>query len=194
MGGTTYNHSVTGSVYLWGAQLEQGNYPTSYVETSGTTVSRSSDNVLYSDASNEINESEGTWYFKWDFSFPGNRGERTVFNLQPVSIPPPNHGLKINSILSPELTISGNTLPVIGDVVDETSFNSFAYSYESNLLETLFYNGLNHLAISNTLMVPGGSLENLYLGSNQSNSYLDGHLKKVIYWNTPLSLHGFENP
>lgn len=55
---------VIGSVYLWGAQLEQGSYATSYIKTTSATVTRLADsftrNNIYTNGL--ISSSGGTWF------------------------------------------------------------------------------------------------------------------------------------
>ena len=58
--------SVTGDgykgVYLWGAQREAGSFATSYIATSGSTVTRAVEQVTMSNIASELNGQEGTLY------------------------------------------------------------------------------------------------------------------------------------
>jgi len=49
-GNATYTGDGSSSVTVYGMQLEQGSYPTSYIPTTDTAVTRTSDNVTYSQA------------------------------------------------------------------------------------------------------------------------------------------------
>jgi hypothetical protein len=50
------------SFYIWGAQLEQGSYPTSYIPTSGATVTRLADTSETTGLSDVIGQTEGVLY------------------------------------------------------------------------------------------------------------------------------------
>jgi hypothetical protein len=58
------NVSGTPSLYLWGAQSEAGTFPTSYIPTSGSTVTRSADtaSITGTNFTSFYNQSEGTWF------------------------------------------------------------------------------------------------------------------------------------
>ena len=55
--------SAEGTFYVWGAQIEQGSFPTSYIPTSGSTVTRSSDNasITGTNFTDFYNQTEGTF-------------------------------------------------------------------------------------------------------------------------------------
>ena len=52
------------SVYIWGAQIEEGSYATSYIPTSGSTVTRVQDQYSKAGISNLINSEEGVLFLE----------------------------------------------------------------------------------------------------------------------------------
>ena len=57
----------TADVLVWGAQVEQGSYATSYIPTSGSAVTRAADSCLDAGNSSVFNDSEGTLFLNLDF-------------------------------------------------------------------------------------------------------------------------------
>ena len=53
-----------GDFYVWGAQLEVGSYPTSYIKTSGSTVTRNQETYEKTGISDLINSEEGVLFFE----------------------------------------------------------------------------------------------------------------------------------
>jgi hypothetical protein len=71
------NDDGVGSVHLWGAQLELGSFPTSYIPTTTTALTRSADvcSITGSNFSGFYNQSEGTMLAN---AFTPASGDRTV--------------------------------------------------------------------------------------------------------------------
>ena len=55
-------NALNKSVYIWGAQLEEGSYATSYIPTSGSTVTRNQDTFTRDGIGSLINDSEGVLF------------------------------------------------------------------------------------------------------------------------------------
>jgi hypothetical protein len=60
-GTTTVDGTVTGSVVAWGAQLEAGAFPTSYIPTTTAAATRSADSAVVTPIASFYNQSEGTF-------------------------------------------------------------------------------------------------------------------------------------
>jgi len=56
--------NIGDSIYIQYAQLEQGSYPTSYIPTSGGTVTRAGDDCVNAGNDQVINSTEGVLYFE----------------------------------------------------------------------------------------------------------------------------------
>ena len=67
-----------GTIQLWGAQLEEGSYPTSYIPTDGSTVTRVQDQYEKTGISDLINDSEGTLYFEGSALENGSGSHRII--------------------------------------------------------------------------------------------------------------------
>jgi hypothetical protein len=55
----------TEEMYIWGIQLEQGSYATSYIPTSGSAVTRSAETNYQQNVTQVIGQSEGTMYIEF---------------------------------------------------------------------------------------------------------------------------------
>jgi hypothetical protein len=80
----TYNNGLpqfagdgTKGVLIYGAQLEQGSYATSYIPTYGSSVSRVSETCEVTSVSSLIGQEQGTMY--WDINFIDNGGYPAIF-------------------------------------------------------------------------------------------------------------------
>jgi hypothetical protein len=63
-GSAVYTGDGTSGIYIWGPQVEEGAFPTSYIPTSASTVTRSADtaNISGTNFSNFFNSTEGTLF------------------------------------------------------------------------------------------------------------------------------------
>ena len=131
LGGQT---SVSGNfAYYYGAQIEDSTFPTSYIPTSGSTVTRSADVANNSGSSDLINSTEGVLYLEV-------AALTSINNFQSISLSDGTNQNNIRFILGNVLNRAsfqvkvGNTSQVFKniDTTDITDFNKIAFKYKEN--------------------------------------------------------------
>lgn len=89
----------SGYIYLWGAQLEAGSYPTSYIPTTSASVTRNADVISKTGISSLIGQTEGTIFLDANISVRNNT--RVLLDL--------NNGSNTDTI---QFVLGGNTLSI----------------------------------------------------------------------------------
>lgn len=183
-GGSSYQGDGTSGIYLWGAQLEEGSFPTSYIPTTNSTVTRTADNVYMvgENFSSWYNQSEGTIYVKHKTyleSNPFNRiwtiTDQTSNNVYGIYYPALNN--KIDALK----TISGSPnfiSGISGSANKHNTFNNTMFSYNDNG-SSLVTNG----GTANTSIVAGRlNLSRLNIGLSEFNIGNYIHLSQLTYY------------
>jgi hypothetical protein len=65
----------TSGIYIYGAQLEEGSYSTSYIPTYGTSQTRSKDSCIKTGISSLIGQTEGTLFAEFEIPVNTQNGD-----------------------------------------------------------------------------------------------------------------------
>ena len=180
----SYQGDGTSGIYIWGAMVEQGSYPTSYIPTSGSTVQRAAETCNGSGNSEVFNDSEGVLFA----DIAANANDLTNRKL---SI---SNGASSQRIVLSYSTVS-NTLDY--DVVNSTQqadishtltdiklFSKVAAKYKTNDF-ALWVNGFEVATDSSGNAPTGLSELNFDRGFGGENFY--GKTKELGYYDTALT-------
>jgi hypothetical protein len=148
---TTVNTSIgflfgntNGNVAIWGAQLEQGAYPTSYIPTTTTALTRNADVSSKSGISDLIGQTEGVMFIESAALFNDLTSRR-------ISISDGSNSNRLllfynsSSNLITVASVSANMVVVSGInfSIDTTQFAKIAVRYSNTLGYSLWVNGVN---------------------------------------------------
>ena len=176
--GFTSNDSVAGQeYYLTGLQLEQGSYPTSYIPTSGSSITRQADTANGSGNSEVFNDSEGVLFA--DIAALANDGTSRQISISNGGTTERVYfGFRANAnefILS-----SRDSSYLIANISDVTNFNKYAFQYKSGSFKA-FINGFDYdLTLDGGLLPTGLNTLNFDSGAGNQNFY--GKTKEIGYY------------
>ena len=196
------NIDETGTVYGWGMQYEVGDFPTSYIPTSGSTVTRSADNldILYNKFYNDnLTYNYASTFYAEAKVFKANQTNMIVegyigsslkdFSFNTMS------GAKMQYVHRYTATNSYDNDLVNSTVFDNVFFKT-AMSYtgtDGGLHGTI--NGRNPVLGEDDLGAPNAGGDTMAIGRRGSNNtlYLNGHLKRFIYYPAKFTSNQLQN-
>jgi hypothetical protein len=177
------NSATSGqTVKVYGAQLEAGSFATSYIPTSGSTVTRSPDIASIPVSAFGYNQEAGTVVV--DYSMMTG-----VFSASPYIVQF-DDGTEANRILLMELSnksrffmnVSGITQEtLVNETISEGVLNRSAAAFTENDT-AMSTNGSVAEAGDGTSTVPGGITTVRLSGNTSNNNSLNGHIKSLKYY------------
>ena len=171
-----------GTIFVWGCQLEAGNYATSYIPTEGSSVTRSADVANNSGNADLFNDSEGVLYAEIAALFNdstnrkiaiGTSSNRIIFGYKNAS-----NQIRVE-VISSGSAVFDNT-QTIDDI---TTFSKFAIKYKQNDF-SLWMNG-EEVATDTSGNVPIGLSELAFDDGGGNNFY--GKTKELAVFKEALT-------
>jgi hypothetical protein len=183
--GTTSSYTGDGysGIYIWGAQLEAGAFPTSYVKTEASQVTRAADaaSMTGTNFSSWYNQTEGTLYA--EASAPTSANVIATISDNTNS----NRMLLQQGTNSRSLVITTNAVTQASLSVTAT-FNQYAKAAAAFAANSCQIASNTVLGVEDTnLVLP--VVDRVYIGANQVGTagFLNGHIRKLSYYGKRLS-------
>jgi hypothetical protein len=179
----SYQGDGTSGIYIWGAQLEVGSFPTSYIPTTTSTVTRTADNasITGSNFSDFYNPSEGTFNIKYN---------RSLLPIGPIL----GQNISTSSVLNGYLINQSGTGNVIITNADGLTNITVGTSSGGKSSVAFYYSPTGHSGCLNgnsvieSLVPPTRTPVSLLFGRNpNNNTNLNGHISQLTYYPTRLS-------
>jgi hypothetical protein len=183
-----YQGNGTSGIYLWGAQLEAGSFPTSYIPTTTATATRAADvaSITGTAFSSFYNQTEGSVFANYrcfaNTAYPDvfNISDGTNANRQQQFIDGSNGFTTFREIVSStQQGITSQASTINSEIKSVGAYSSIG------LVLTL--NGLNPSTNANATHPTG--LNKLSIGSSGVGitNYINGTLKRLTYWPVRLA-------
>jgi hypothetical protein len=186
-GSLTYTGDGYSGIYIWGAQVEQGSFPTSYIPTVASTVTRSADSASMTGTnfSDWYRQDEGTLYVECKTN-DQNTGFPGIFELDNQTVGAVSTSNRIALLGRPSglinVQIARSSVEVNIQISSDfrNDFLKAVLAYRNNdvNLTTETTSGIDTNVVIPTVI-------NFSIGE-QNTGYLNGTIKKLAYY--PLRL------
>jgi len=172
---------ATATIYVWGAQIEAGSFPTSYIKTTGSTATRSAEVASIPVADFGYNQNEGTMFVEAE----GNSDSTVFRRVLAFRNDSTTSQWEIMGDTAADVRMrhfNGSTVDVNSDVLTnvldgETMFK-MAYAIKDNDAAASGNGGTVVTDASVDFAIP----QTLYIGSSGTGAYLCGHIKSIKYY------------
>ena len=183
-GVNNYTGDGTSGLYIWGAQLEEQSYATSYIPTNGSEVTRDPDTASKTGLQNYINSSEGVLYAEISALADGTSdrcislSDTSQSNIVSININ------AISQRITARVASNGSNIFIDSNSNIQTDFNKIAIKYRDNDI-SFWVNGVN--VGNNTTLSSPLNLSRLGLDVGDGAFPLYGKVKDLRVYNEALS-------
>jgi hypothetical protein len=183
--GTTINYTGNGTsgLFIWGAQLEAGAFPTSYIPTTTTALTRAADVASVNTLSPWYNSVAGTLYAEAQSLRPV--GDTT--RIAALSDGTANNSIRINAASTTQAVVTGGSTDALFSLTYSVgAVNKWAIAYETNNTNAAL-NGVAGTTDTTVSLPTVNQLEIGRLAAGVSGSPLVGYLRRVVFYPRRLS-------
>jgi hypothetical protein len=186
----SYTGDGTSGIYLWGAQLEAGAFPTSYIPTTSATVTRSADvaSISGSNFSSWYQADEGT-VFADIISAPVNTIAQQVCDFTNSATPTQDRTFARRNTSGGLATAvrAGNVLQV-DQSTGVTVAGGGRYRHTFAYGPAVFASTANGVTATESSITTYPTVNQVALGQAYNNvQYLNGTIRRLTYWPQRLS-------
>jgi hypothetical protein len=172
----------TSGVFVYGAQLEAGSFPTSYIPTSGSQQTRSADIASIPVSAFGYNQDAGTWLMEWDTVDTGNVQAKYVLSSGS------NARVMYNNAGSTTFYSYDGSTPV------STYTNPTAITFDGSHIKAAYAEDDGGSSVAHTGVLGTGSGASDLLPNynptygwsignlNNNANFLNGHIKSIQYF------------
>jgi hypothetical protein len=173
-----------GIVHIWGAQLELGAFPTSYIPTTSASVTRNRDEFSKTAISSLIGQSEGTIFY--EFSVPIVENVTRVISLSGASVSNRINISTFSSSIFVRVDVGGANQVNSSAIISVTNMNKIAFRYKANDF-SLYVNGVNVITDTSGITFPAATLDRISNLQPDGTFPYNGNIKAIALWKTGLT-------
>ena len=185
----TYQGDGASGVYIWGAQLEQGSYPTSYIKSNGSQTTRSAETANNSGDASTFNDSEGV--LMAELSIDANDGNFRFLSISNGNSNNQNvvwiyYRSDTNQINFRVIVGGTSSFDQIYTINNATINTKLLLKYKENDFSA-WVNGFEVLTDNLGITFPIGTLNELEFNRPDGVSNFYGNTKQLQYYDTALT-------
>ena len=179
---TNYTGDGTSGLYIWGAQLEAGAFPTSYIPTTTAAATRSADSAVVTPISSFYNPVESTIFSELS-------GTSVAFDSTILAINNTTQNeqldqrLAITSVTSRTRVGGVNQASIAGvnPVVAPVSGTTYKFA-SAHKLDDFAASMDGATVVTDTSGNMPSGLSHMEIGRRDGSGLLTGHIRKIAYW------------
>tara|TARA_R110001599_G_scaffold2392_1_gene12873 strand:- start:143 stop:1279 length:1137 start_codon:yes stop_codon:yes gene_type:complete len=181
-----FRNSTLTEVLIFGAQVENGLNATSYIPTSGSTVTRNQDIISRDGIGSLVNSEEGVVFLEMAALINGGSyrsislSDGTNTNVLEIDLAPTSNRLEVYFIINGVSYLSPNSYSIV-----QTDYNKIAFSWEENNLK-LYVNGIELVNDLTATLLPNKFNRLKFSASNGSLPF-NGKVKQLQVYTTALT-------